>query len=245
MRELTFAIEYAPDADPIMDVFLDYPSLVAHSLDGFVTEDQFWRIERISGPETALDSIEAVRFDDACCGETITEHRCNASRHHDTLERSPNELVLYTYLTDIRRCESVHTLAGKHLPAGSIFETRRRESTHWWRILMRSDEKIGLFYDELGARLRDGLSFRMGHLRDADGWRQESLSTVSLPEEQEVALRTAVSAGYYDPPRETTLDELAVELGIPRSTLSYRLRQAESRLIHRYVESDEPTRWLE
>lgn len=53
MRELTFAIDYASGADPIMDVFLDYPSLVAHSLDGFVTADRFWRIERVAGPAAA------------------------------------------------------------------------------------------------------------------------------------------------------------------------------------------------
>ncbi|MCO8246662.1 MULTISPECIES: helix-turn-helix domain-containing protein [unclassified Haladaptatus] len=244
MREFTFAIEYEAGADPIMDVFIDHPTVVAHSLDGFVTEDRFWRIERISGPQSALDRIETVRFDDACCGESITEQRCDATRYHDVLERSSNELVLYTYLTDIRGCESVHTLAGKHLPAGLIFETRRRESTHWWRILMRSDRNVGVFYDDLGARLGPGLSFRMGHLRDASGWRQDSF-TVSLPEEQEVALRASLEAGYYERPRAATLNEIADDLEIPRSTLSYRLRQAEAQLVRRYAGGDEADRWLE
>ncbi|WP_227357226.1 helix-turn-helix domain-containing protein [Haladaptatus salinisoli] len=239
MRELTFAIEYDPGSNPIMDVFIDHPSLVARSLKGFVTEDRFWRIERISGSQSALDRIEAIRFDNTTCGEAITEQRCEAAQYHDTLERSGNELVLYTYTEDVRCCESVHTLAGKHLPIGLIFETRRRESAHWWRILMRSDKNVGVFYDDLSARLCDGLSFRMGHLRDASGWRQEFLVTTSLPEEQETALRAAVSAGYYESPREITLSEIAAELNIPRSTLSYRLRQAESRLVHQYVDGDE------
>ncbi|WP_423744977.1 helix-turn-helix domain-containing protein (plasmid) [Haladaptatus sp. SPP-AMP-3] len=245
MREFTFAIEYEVGSDPIMDVFIDHPSVVAHSLDGFVTEDRFWRIERISGPRSALDRIEEIRFDDTRCGESVTERDCDATRFHDVLERSSNELVLYTYLTDIRGCESVHTLAGKHLPRGLIFETRRRESTHWWRILMRSDEKVGVFYDALGARLAAGLTFRMGHLRDARGWRQDSLATVAMPEEQEVALRAALEAGYYETPREATLDEIAAELSIPRSTLSYRLRQAEAQLARRYAGGDEGNRWLE
>jgi hypothetical protein len=247
MRELTFAIEYEPGSDPIMDVFIDRPGLHAHSIDGFVTADRFWRIERCSGPESALDRVEATRFDDERCGEAVTERRCDATRYHDVLERSANALVLYTYLEDIRQCESVHTLAGRHLPPGLIFESRRREDTHWWRILMRSDQKVGVFYDELGARLRDGLSFRMGHLRDASGWRRESPAAVALPEEQERALRAAVEAGYYDPPRETTLDDIASTLGVPRSTLSYRLRQAESTLLNRYVDADadEGSRWLE
>jgi predicted DNA binding protein len=245
MRELTFAIEYDSGADPLMDVFIDRPGLRAHSIDGFVTADRFWRIERIAGPESGLDRVEAVRFDDDRCAEAVTERSCDATRYHDVLERSANGLVLYSYLEDIRECESVHTLAGRHLPPGLIFESRRRESSQWWRILMRSDQKVGVFYDELGARLRDGLSFRMGHLRDASGWRREPPATAALPEEQEAALRAAIDAGYYDPPRETTLDDIATGLGIPRSTLSYRLRQAESTLLHRHVDASEGARWLE
>lgn len=169
MREFTFAIEYDQEADPIMDIFINSPSLVAHSLDGFVTEGRFWRIERFSGPQSALDCIEDIRFDGMRCCEAVTEQRCDATQYHDQLERSVNELMLYTYLEDVRRCDSVHTLAGKHLPPGTLFETNRRDSTHWWRILMRSDEKIGDFYDDLGARLREDLSFQMGHLREASG----------------------------------------------------------------------------
>lgn len=245
MRELTFALKYEPGADPIMDVFAEYPSLVSHSLDGVVTSERFWRIERFTGPEAALDRIENLRFDDDVCGEAVTERRCDATRFHDTLERTENSLVLYTYLETIRACESVHTLAGQHLSTGVVFQTRRRESTHWWRLLLRSDAHVGVFYDDLGARLREGLSFRMGHLREADGWRRESMVTTALSEAQETALRAAVSAGYYDPPRETTLDDIAVDLEIPRSTLSYRLRRAESILLHSYVDDADAARWLE
>ncbi|MBP2252342.1 helix-turn-helix domain-containing protein [Halobacterium sp. KA-4] len=245
MRELTFAIEYEHGADPVMDVFIEHPRASAHSLDAVVDEDAFWRMEHATGPGAALDDLEAVRFDDDACGEAITDRRCVAARHHDVVERTTNELVLYSYLADICECESVHTLAGAHLPGGLIFETRRRESTCWWRVLMRSDEKIGIFYDELGARLRDGLSFRMGHLQDATEWRRDELTGVALPDEQADALHAAVNAGYYDPPRETTLDEIATDLEIPRSTLSYRLRQAESKLVHLYVDGETGTQWLE
>ncbi|MGN8215537.1 helix-turn-helix domain-containing protein [Halococcus sp. PRR34] len=244
MREFTFAIDYDAGADPIMDVCIEWPSVVAHSLDGFVTEDRFWRIERISGPERALDRIEDVRFDGTKCGESITEQDCEAARYHDVLERSADELVIYTYLEDIAACESVHTLAGNHLPSGLVFETRRQGSRHQWRVLMRSDAKVGVLYDEIGARLRDGLTFRMGHLRDADGWQRDSLTTLSMPDEQRTALRAAVESGYYETPRGTTLDDLADTLSVPRSTLSYRLRQAETRLARRYVGDGTDDRWL-
>lgn len=244
MRELTFAIEYERGSDPLMDIFLDNTTTTSHSLDAVVNEDAFWRMEHITGPDQALDRLEDFRFDDDCYSEAITESRCIADRYHDTVERSTKGLILYSYLADIQGGESVHTLAGRHLPRGLIFETRRHKARCWWRILMRSEERIGIFYDELVARLRNGLSFKMGHLRDVTQWRQEQISGDPLSEEQETALRAAVSAGYYDPPRQTTLDDLAADLGIPRSTLSYRLRQAESKLIHQYVDSDETLRWL-
>lgn len=244
MREFTFGIEYEREADPIMDIFIDNPTMVAHSLDGFVTDDRFWRIERISGSITALERVEQVRFDNTKCDESITEWDCDATRYHDVLERSADELVIYTYLEDIQVCESIHTLAGKHLPSGLVFETRRREAYHQWRVLMRSDAKVGVLYDEIGARLRDGLSFRMGHLKDVDRW-QDSFAAVRLPAEQQVALEAAVDGGYYETPRETTLDEIAGDLDIPRSTLSYRLRQAETQLANRYVKDDEVDQWLQ
>ena len=102
-----------------------------------------------------------------------------------------------------------------------------------------------MLYDEIAARLRDGLSFHMGHLRDADGWQRDSLTSVTMPAEQRAALNAAVEGGYYETPRETTLDDLAASLDIPRSTLSYRLRQAESKLACRYVDDDERNRWLQ
>ncbi|WP_299331855.1 helix-turn-helix domain-containing protein [Haloplanus sp.] len=48
-------------------------------------------------------------------------------------------------------------------------------------------------------------------------------------------MRAALNHGYYRTPREVTLDGLAAELGVPRSTLSYRLRRAEERLVSGYL----------
>lgn len=236
MREFTFAIEYKRGADPIMDVFIEHSEAVAYSLDGYVTADRFWRIERISGPSNALNRIKRLRFDDTVCGESITEFDCIATRYHDILDRSDDTLVMYTYLENIDECESIHTLAGKHLDPGLVFETRRQEHRHEWRILMRSDARVGLLYDEIGARIRDDLSFQIGHLQDADGWQQDVFASIAIPPEQRTALRAAVDAGYYRTPREITLDDLADRLDIPRSTLSYRLRQAEARLVRRFVD---------
>jgi len=143
--------------------------------------------------------------------------------------------VIYTHVQDVEDGESIQTLAGRYLPHGTLYCTTRREDRHGWRIFVRSDEKVGLLYDALGANLRSGLTFRMGHLRDAEGWGHDSLGSVALPPNQRTAMRAALDHGYYRTPRESTLDDLAAVLDIPRSTLSYRLRQAEERLVSGYL----------
>jgi predicted DNA binding protein len=93
-----------------------------------------------------------------------------------------------------------------------------------------------MLYDTLGARLADGLRFEFERLAEVDGWENPLLSPRALPNEQHEILALAVERGYFERPRETTLDELADRLGIPRSTASYRLRRAVGDVVTDYVE---------
>ncbi len=235
MREFTFDIVYETGSDPVMDVFIEHPTLVAKALHGCVTKDSFWRIERLIGPTAALDVVERLRLDETVRTASVTEEDCSATRYHDVLARSDDERVIYTLVEDVEDGESVQTLAGRYLPHGSLYCTSRRENRHSWRIFMKSDENVGLLYDALSANLRAGLAFRMGHLRNAEGWGHNSLGSVALPPDQRTAMRAALDHGYYRTPREVTLDDLAKELDVPRSTLSYRLRRAEERLVSGYL----------
>jgi predicted DNA binding protein len=237
MREFTFSIEYGAGTDAVMDVFIDHPSLVARGLHGCVNDDGFWCLERFGGPSAALDEIERLHRDGDVRTVSVTETACIATGHHEILERSESERVFYTYVEESSGGESVQTLAGRYLPRGSLLCSRRLQQRHEWRILMRSDEKVGLFYDTLSANLRPGLSLNMGHLREADQWGHDSLGTVSLDADQRTALRAAARHGYYRAPSEITLDELASKLDVPRSTLSYRLRRAEEQLVMEYLNS--------
>ncbi|AZH25203.1 helix-turn-helix domain-containing protein [Haloplanus aerogenes] len=235
MREFTFDIVYEKGADQVMDVFIEYPTLVAEALHGCVSGDSFWRVERLTGPTAALDAVERLLLDETVRTASVTETDCRATRTHDVLDRSDNERVIYTHLEGIENGDTIQTLSARYLPAGSLFCTIRREERHGWRICMQSDEKVGLLYDALSANLRSGLSFRMGHLGEAEGWGHDSLGSVSLPPDQRRAMRAALDHGYYRTPREITLDELAEIMDVPRSTLSYRLRRAEERLVTGYL----------
>jgi DNA-directed RNA polymerase specialized sigma24 family protein len=236
MREFTFGIVYERGADELMDVFIENPALTAVSFDGCVLEDQFWRLERLTGPSDALDEVERLRYDDAYDGESVTAEPCEADRYHDTIERRPGRRLLYSYLSGVRGGRSVHTMAGRILDPGALFETRRRGHRHEWRVFLRSDRNVGTLYDNLTGHLREGLSFETGHLREAESWEPELPTETTLPGEQRLALRAAFERGYYDTPSRTTLEEIAEELDVPRSTLSYRLRRAESQLVREHFE---------
>jgi len=237
MREFTFAISYERGADPLMDEFIERPELAADSMDACLDEDAFCRVERFTGPPAALDAVERLRTDAEYVGEAVGEAACGADGDYHVIEREPERLVVYSYVEDVVGCTSVHELARRHLDTGVLFETRREGDRHGWRLLLRSDHNVGLFYDALTGGLRDGLSFRTGHLRDAGSWRNGPLARTELPGEQRVALLEAFDRGYYETPREISLEELADELDVPRSTLSYRLRRAEARLVGCYAES--------
>lgn len=60
-----------------------------------------------------------------------------------------------------------------------------------------------------------------------------------LSDRQREALRTAYEMGYFDVPRRTSLEQIAAELDISASSVSERIRRAQTQLIEETV----ATRW--
>ncbi|EFW92124.1 Bacterio-opsin activator HTH domain protein [Haladaptatus paucihalophilus DX253] len=58
-----------------------------------------------------------------------------------------------------------------------------------------------------------------------------------LTERQRSALETAVAVGYYDVPREAGVEAVAKEMNCAPSTASTHLRNAESRIVRKLVQS--------
>ena len=235
MRELTFELEYQNGADPVMDAFMEYPTLSADSIASCVRRDRLWCIERFVGPEPALDRIERLRLETETPTEGMTATDCDAVRQHEVLERSSTTVVFYSFLKRLHTCDSVVALAARHLDLGVVFQTQRRGTCHEWRLLMPSDENIDVFAEQVDKHLDDGIRFTIGRLGDAEQLNYDSLATVSMPQEQRETLRAAVEHGYYETPRDITVSELADVLDVPQSTVSYRLRQAEAQLAKGYL----------
>lgn len=251
MRELLISVEYEAEADPLMDVFRDHDSeLSADAIASCIDRDKSWLVERFEGPQSALDRIKRIRCDPDAPREEMTATQCDASRHSHLLERSPTTLVVHTFVKGLHTCDSVIALAGRFLDPGFVVQSRRHGSRHEFRLLLQSDENVDVFCERVEEHLDDGISFQFGRLGEADWWSHDSLSPVTLPQEQRETLRMAVNEGYYETPREITVGELAEKLDIPQSTTSYRLRQAEAQLAKGYqnrfetdtVESREPAR---
>ncbi len=238
MRELGLEFSYGPGADPLMDLFRREPSLRGKSIGTCVSRDQFWLVEQFVGPEDALDEVEAIRGSDA---EVMTESACGTDRHATVLERSASSVVMYLFIDRLHTCDSVYALAARRLERGFIIHAHRQGSTNEMRILTRSAANIEPFFERLKESLADGVSVEFSHLNGVSQWTVDSLASVSMPQEQRATLRAAVDHGYYETPREITVGELAEQLGVPGSTVSYRLRQAEAALAKGYFELDDGT----
>lgn len=88
-------------------------------------------------------------------------------------------------------------------------------------------------------------TFRAGV--EASGFEHELLSIVEtggkevgevdglLTERQREVLQTAVREGYFEVPRESSLEEVADELGVDKSTASGVLRRGEGRVLKRFL----------
>jgi predicted DNA binding protein len=81
--------------------------------------------------------------------------------------------------------------------------------------------------EEISTRVSLRRLSRQGTDCDAD---PITIDLSSLTEKQQEAATLAVSKGYYEQPRETTVDQLAEELDISKSAVSQRLSAVESKL---------------
>lgn len=75
----------------------------------------------------------------------------------------------------------------------------------------------------------------LSHLRQSGNWDADTRTAFQLSHDQWEVPSHAVDAGYYARPREVTVAELSDHLGLPRSTVQYRLRSAEDLIVTEFV----------
>lgn len=108
---------------------------------------------------------------------------------------------------------------------GSLLEATATNG--WWQIRMRFRDR-----DDL-CRTHDRLVERgvNADLRRVTKLTDDSRSHTRLTPEQQEALSAAFEHGYFEIPRQISMEELAAELGISHQALSERLRRAYETLV--------------
>lgn len=57
MRELVFALEYAPGNNAVADILTANPKTEIRSLSDHVIPDNLWRVDHVTGGQSALDGL--------------------------------------------------------------------------------------------------------------------------------------------------------------------------------------------
>jgi hypothetical protein len=243
MREYVLAAEYDRGADPVMDVFIDNPDLIGRALRVSVSNAGLWRVDRFVGSSETLNRLEAVVTDSTICNECLGVHpNCSYETEYEVIEDGTESFLVYAYTSGGRYCHSVPHLVTQTVGEGPLFDARRRREVYEWRVLLPGDASGGEIFDRLQDGLPSGVSLSLKHVGAPSLWSTVDVSQTALSHDQRHAIETAVELGYYETPRGVSLGEVADELGIPKSTLRYRLRHAEQWVIEQvFGESRTPT----
>jgi predicted DNA binding protein len=235
-REFEFVLQFKADADELMDVFRQYESLTLWSSAIFVNENHMWRLDHAKGTDEALSAFDTVFLDETRCNECFDVENCDTERSYQVLDRQEASRTIYTLRREIKKCHSLPRFVLDHVQEGTVFESRRVGDEYRWRVLFPGDYPIGDVYNMMESHLRDGVSLSVSHITSAGNWNAtERIVTDFSPEHWQV-LKAAVTHGYYERPREVSVSDLASILDEPRSTVQYRLRTAEDRIVSQFVE---------
>lgn len=243
MRELVFALEYAPGTNAVADILAANPETTIRSLSCHVSPDHLWRVDHVTGGDDALDKLTDTVASAEYYTDCLARRDCEADWETDVLDHTDDALVLYSYWSRTPSCTSIPHLALDHFGDGLIFQTTWVGHRYEWRIIAPEDTTYHAFRDAIEDEIGDttGVTFvRVGNADDASPDDGEP----SLTPEQDAAVRAAIEHGYYQTPRGIETYDLAEKLGIPGSTLSYRLRRAEARLAEAYVTDHSPSAHL-
>ncbi len=237
MREFVFTITYDEGEDRLIDLLVESPGAQSSALVCSLTGGSAWRLDRVTGGSDAVERAASILTDDSYTGLSVSARTCSLDKYSDVLEETPGSRVVFSYFDDIARCDSVPTITNRYIEGGLLFAVTREGDAERWRVLMQDDTKVGMLYDTLAASLRDGLTFQFDHLKRVTSSPLTPFESRSLRSEQRRVLEVAFDEGYYETPRETTLDDIADRLEWPRSTVSYRLRRAEAEVVSEFLSS--------
>ncbi|WP_255190981.1 helix-turn-helix domain-containing protein [Natronobeatus ordinarius] len=236
LRECSFTLAYEPGTGPVVDYFFDQPQLRLSVVDVTTGRRSAVRFVRLTGPPEAVDRLQTVLEEREYLPRAIGDGRCRGWSSYSPLECAPGRRLVYVAVDELSGEPSVLSLVSTHLRRGTVTEHSQQGGRERWRLLVRAAEPVREVYDRIDAACGDGVTVDVGHVGTPREWDEDWIAAPELAGPQQQAIVQAAANGYYERPREITLEELADELDVPASTLSYRLRVAESTLVERYLD---------
>lgn len=238
MREFVVDLEYAPGRSPLADALAAHRGATVRSLACHATPETLWRVDYATGTRETLEAIE-----DGYLDTDVPVDRLDAAEKADretvVLDRTEESFVAYAWWRRPSGAVSLPHLALDRFGDGIVFETEWDGRHYTWRLLLPGDPPVQPFLEDLHASLDGRIRAKLSQYTDVRGRRLGGTGAERLlPLKHRRVLHYAVEYGYYDVPRRTTLEELAETLDLPRSTLSYRLRRAESELVTWFTDVD-------
>lgn len=161
------------------------------------------------------DPADIERFESALA----TDHTVAAQ---ETISRSEGSAIYHLTHTDDAKLISPTTLQ-----AGGMVREAKSTDRRWRMHLQFPDrEALATLWEYCDA---EDISFEVRRLYRQDGWAIGEAA--DLTDAQRTALLTAYRNGYFDEPRQTSLEELAEELDISPTAVGGRIRRGVAALI--------------
>ncbi len=175
------------------------------------------------GSRTAIETALADALD---VGEWIQIGQSGDTRRYQVIPALSFEEQLGDTIEDLAGLEALAT-------ADAIIDRIEVQATGWRQTGWFADRDA---FREFSSFWRQNAAFRLHRLTRDD---EPKPPGNGLTDRQHEALRTAYELGYFDIPRRTSLERVAAELDISASSVSERLRRAQTQLIQETV----ATRW--
>lgn len=169
------------------------------------------------------DAIESAAF----VSEYTLVGRAGETRRYQVLPAVGEETQLGDHIDDLSDLRALAT-------TDAIIEQIRVTPTGWIQTGWFANREV---LDEFRTFWQRNGSFTLRQLV-RDGEPEDPGD--GLTDRQHEALRVAYEMGYFDIPRTASLEEVAAELGVSQSSLSERLRRAQTHLIETTVASTWP-----
>jgi predicted DNA binding protein len=219
MREVTLRIRH--HGEPESDVSATHPDVTLESVSSMTgSAAERKRIIGITGPDEEIASfLEDFGNSDA----VLAVDRL-------TPLDVPRVLVALTF--DSYRWDSI---AQRLTDMGIHYRTGTTITAGWehWTLYLDESDDLSKIIESLERAGNETDLVRDVSLGELDGSEQLQLSGVlnELTDRQREVLATAIGLGYYQPKRETTIEEIADAVGVAPTTAWEHLVRAESKVM--------------